>query len=123
MEVVERILEKEQNRTKRKKSPNIDQGLEIHPLKGFITCFSCKRKLGCYASRGKLGKIYLYYTCGNKYCEERFNIPKEEMERSFENFLDTMKIPEKNFILLKGQLLEWWEDHLKEKKSSIPHMQ
>ena len=123
LEVVERILEKEQSRRKRKKSPNIDQGLEKHPLKGFITCFCCERKLGCYASRGKLGKQYWYYTCGNKYCEERFNVGKEVMEQSFEEFLNTMKIPEKSFILLKNQLLEWWEDHRKEQESSIPHMQ
>lgn len=121
--MVERILEKEQSRRKRKKSPNIDQGLEKHPLKGFITCFCCERKLGCYASRGKLGKQYWYYTCGNKYCEERFNVGKEVMEQSFEEFLNTMKIPEKSFILLKNQLLEWWEDHRKEQESSIPHMQ
>lgn len=45
------------------------------------------------------------------------------MEQSFEEFLNTMKIPEKSFILLKNQLLEWWEDHRKEQESSIPHMQ
>lgn len=116
-------MEKEQSRTKTKKSPNIDQSLEKHPLKGFITCFSCKRKLGCYASRGKLGGIYLYYTCGNKYCEQRFNIRKEEMEKSFEELLDTMKIPQKNFSLLKDQIIKWREAHLKEKKTNIPHIQ
>lgn len=44
-------MEKERYKTKKIKSSNIDENLELHPLKGMITCSSCGRKLGCYASR------------------------------------------------------------------------
>ncbi|MGC4129258.1 MAG: zinc ribbon domain-containing protein [Bergeyella sp.] len=106
---MERILEREKNKSIRKRSPNLDAKLELHPLKALVTCTECGRKLGCYASKGN-GGIYHYYTCGNKYCSNRMNIRKEIMEHEFEDLIDQMKTPQEYLTILKNKMLEVWEE-------------
>ncbi len=78
-------MEKEKHKIIKGKSPNFDENLKLHPLKGLITCIECGRKLGCYRSRGK-GGLYHYYNCGNKYCT-RTSVRKEIMETEFKEFI------------------------------------
>jgi len=52
--VIEKILEKEATKPTKGRLPKLDNNLNVHPLKGMITCMGCGRKLGCYTSRGKL---------------------------------------------------------------------
>ena len=108
LDVVTRIINKEKNRSPRKRSPNLDDKLELHPLKGLINCTECDRKLGCYASKGN-GGTYHYYTCGNKYCSNRINIRKEIMESQFEQLINEMKMPHEFIGILKNKLMQEWE--------------
>lgn len=124
LDVVERILKKEMDRSriKRKKSPNFNTDLQAHPLKGFIACTECGRKLGCYASKWN-GGVYHYYTCGNKYCNSRFTIRKEEMEHEFEQFINQMKVPKKHLSIFKSQIMKEWEESKKNKENRLPQIQ
>lgn len=122
LEVIQKIMEKEVSKSKILKSSNLDKNLEIHPLKGLVTCAFCSRKLSCYASHGNGGN-YFYYTCGNKYCPQRINIPKDVMEKQFEAFIDKMKISKKLMIVLKSQMEKWKNGKAKNQLDSIPHIQ
>lgn len=109
--VAEKIIEKEKKlKRPSKKTPNLDENLELHPLKWLITCEGCGRKLGCYKTTKKKTKAeYFYYDCGNKYCEKRQYIPKETMESRFEELVGRMKLPKKVFDVYKSYILEQWE--------------
>lgn len=122
LETAKMIMEKERYKTKKIKSSNIDENLELHPLKGMITCSSCGRKLGCYASRWN-GGVYCYYTCNNKYCTDRISLRKEIIESQFEEFIETMKLPKQVFETLKSYIVEEWNENKKAKSVSIPQMQ
>lgn len=115
-------MEKETRKKTRANSPNLDKNLELHPLKGMITCEGCRRKVGCYASRGN-GGVYYYYTCGNGYCEGRINIRKEVMESEFEEFIDTMKLPKEVFHTFKSYILKERAEKEEKNANNIPQMQ
>ncbi|THV60743.1 zinc ribbon domain-containing protein [Chryseobacterium candidae] len=115
-------MEKETRKKTRVGSPNLDKNLELHPLKGMITCEGCRRKVGCYASRGN-GGVYYYYTCGNGYCEGRINIRKEVMESEFEQFIDKMKLPKEVFDTFKSYILKERAEKEERNTNNIPQMQ
>lgn len=87
-----------------------------------VTCSSCSRKLGCYASRGN-GGIYYYYNCSNKYCTERVNVRKELMEKEFEDFIEQMKLPKSTFKSYQKLILNEWKARKKKDVKSIPQLQ
>lgn len=122
LDTVEKIMGKETRKKTRANSPNLDKNLELHPLKGMITCEGCKRKVGCYASRGN-GGVYYYYTCGNGYCEGRINIRKEVMESEFEQFIEKMKLPKEVFDTFKSYILKERAEKEKREANNIPQMQ
>lgn len=122
LEVIQKIIEKESQKSTIVKSPNIDKNLEIHTLKWMITCSYCGRKLWCYASHWN-GGTYHYYTCGNKYCTQRINIRKDVMEKSFEEYINKMKIPIKLFTLLKSSMQKREAKKVKNQLESIPYIQ
>lgn len=124
LEVVEKILEKETRKEIKMVSPNIDENLKLHPLKGLVTCYSCWRKLGCYkTTKKKSNTEYFYYDCGNKYCEKRQYIPKETMESIFEEFIGSMEIPKQVFDTFKNYILEEWESEKHMEVKSIAQIQ
>lgn len=122
LDTAEKILEKENQKPKKIKASNIDENLELHPLKGMITCTSCGRKLGCYASKWN-GGVYFYYSCSNKYCDDRINIRKEVIESQFEEFIEKMKLPKEVFDTFKTYILEERKENKESIAVSIPQMQ
>lgn len=107
LEVVQKILERETRKAVKVSSPNFDENLKLHPLKGLVTCTGCGRKLGCYkTTKKKTGAEYYYYDCGNKYCEWRQYIPKEIMESWFEQFIRRMTLPQQIFDTYKNYIIE-----------------
>ncbi len=123
LEIVKRIFEREnQINDKKKKSPNIDENLELHPLKGLITCPWCGRKPWCYGSVWNWWQ-YFYYNCGNKYCKERLSMPKNDMEQEFKDFIAKMKVPKWVFTLFKEIVLKKREERKKTLSDSMPQLQ
>lgn len=122
LDTVNKILEKEATKIKKIRTSNVEANQEINILHGMITCCGCGKKLGCYDSRGN-GGVYSYYTCNNKYCEERMNAPKELMEKQFEELIETMKLPKQVFDTFKAYILEERNENKKSKTTSIPQMQ
>ena len=71
-----------------------------HPMRWVITCQWCKRK---FTSRNtskmvwpkwdKKKKLYPFYWCNNKDCDQRINVNKEKLEEDFSSFLEQMKLP------------------------------
>lgn len=123
LEVIERIIEKENHKISKWKSPNFDDNLKKHPLKWMITCTWCGRKFGCYASRGKKGGIYYYYECGNKYCDKRIYVRKELMESEFEQFIWKMKLPKSVYDLYKSTIINEREKITNTKTYNLPQIQ
>ncbi len=58
------------------------------PLRGFLDCPRCGKKLCGSGSRGKSGRIHFYYHC-LKGCKER--VKAHEVNAAFSNFLSTLK--------------------------------
>lgn len=63
------------------------------PLRNFVICSHCGRKLTGAWSRGKKGKKYPYYKCQTNGCS--LNIRKQDLEKKFYEYLtDLQPIPE-----------------------------
>lgn len=122
LEVVEKIMKKESAKPTQNRLPNLDDNLNIHPLKGMITCMVCGRKLGCYPSKGN-GGVYYYYHCSNKYCPDRINVRKEVAEKEFEELIETMKLPKSLFRLYQSFLINERKNLKESEVKSIPQQQ
>ena len=122
LDTVEKIMEKEANKIKKVRSSNLNVDKELHVLHKMITCIGCGRKLGCYASRWN-GGVYYYYTCNNKYCSDRVAVRKDVIEKQFEEFIETMKLPKQLFDTLKSYILEERKENKQKKSNSLPKMQ
>ena len=122
LEVIEKIMEKEIGKKPNSRSPNLDENLKIHPLKWLVTCYGCRRKLGCYASRWN-GGIYYYYNCANKYCLDKTNVRKEVLESEFENLLEKMKLSQWVFDTFKSNFLNEWKEKKETQSQNLPQLQ
>ena len=75
------------------------------PLRG-LKCGHCGHSMTGGWTRGKLGKRYAYYSCGNSNCEARKSISKKEFEGQFTNFLLRLTPRQEQLDLLKEILVE-----------------
>jgi DNA invertase Pin-like site-specific DNA recombinase len=69
------------------------------PLRGFLCCSICGKKLTASNSRGRRGVLYPYYHC-SKGCAERHKA--ELVNSSFENLLSEIKFKSKRLDFLAG---------------------
>jgi site-specific DNA recombinase len=67
------------------------------PLRGVARCRSCQRYLTGGFSKGR-SRLYAYYCCGNRNCQERKSYPVQRVNDDFELLLDQ--------IALKPELME-----------------
>ncbi|HAS38977.1 MAG TPA: hypothetical protein DCS93_00795 [Microscillaceae bacterium] len=63
------------------------------PLKDFMHCGHCERKLTGYWSKGRNAK-YPYYGCANKKDPHRFQVPRKKLTEEFQEFLEKITVPE-----------------------------
>jgi DNA invertase Pin-like site-specific DNA recombinase len=80
---------------------------EDFPLKGFLFCHKCGRKLTAGWSKGRHGVKYGYYHCPTKGCS--VNLRKETLETIFPAHLQSIQ-PKREFIaLFEAILLDTWK--------------
>ncbi|TZF93716.1 hypothetical protein FW781_18675 [Chryseobacterium panacisoli] len=71
-------------KSKRKQNESKLQSKLLFPLRGFINCPFCRRKLTGSTSQGKIKK-YGYYHCSTSKCKGRFKA--DFLEKSYESLL------------------------------------
>ena len=96
-----------------------------HPLRWVITCSDCKRK---FTSRNtskmvwpkwnKKKKLYPFYWCNNKDCNNRMNVKKDTLEQEFTQFLTDMTLP-KGILALISTIFDQAREESKKDKSKI----
>lgn len=75
------------------------------PLRGYVTCAACGRKLTGSWNKGRT-KSYANYSCMKKGCQLRYkSIPKSELETAFQTLLENVK-PEKELLQLATAVFE-----------------
>mgnify|MGYP000582268921 CR=1 FL=1 len=68
-----------------------------YPLRGFINCYYCKKKLTACKSRGRWGGQYHKYYCSNKKCELRNmtgiikSVSRDDLHNEFKSLLNTFR--------------------------------
>jgi site-specific DNA recombinase len=73
------------------------------PLRG-VRCMNCNYSISGGWTRGKTGKRYAYYCCGNVNCSVRKSISKEEFENGFTHFLNELMPITEHVSLLREVL-------------------
>jgi DNA invertase Pin-like site-specific DNA recombinase len=84
---------------------------EDFPLRRCLQCGSCGGTLtGCW-SKGKSGKKYAYYICGNKVC--RKNFARDAVEEAFMDFLQTSGVLRREAMKLLRVIVKqvWAAEH------------
>ena len=100
---------------KKRKHPAVHTAREELPLRGFLLCNKCGKKLTGSSSRGK-GGLYFYYHCTSQ-CGER-----HRAEIANEDFIDELKkiTPnEENIILFETIVADYYNITGKSKKVSV----
>jgi len=100
----------------RRRQRGIMQSMKpLFPLRGFLTCPDCTRRLTGSISKGRSSK-YRYYHCYSPKCKVRFRA--EELEKEYEKHLKNMKVvpgvvelfklilEDENILTVKNGLLE-----------------
>ncbi|MGE0108770.1 MAG: recombinase family protein [Bdellovibrionales bacterium] len=91
------------------KTPARPEVEEDFPLRGFVSCASCRQLLTACWSQGRKLK-YPYYHCFNPDCPEyKKSIRKEKMETQFEELLEDIQPSEDMFQLVVSMLRNTWE--------------
>lgn len=62
------------------------------PLKDFLYCGHCYKKLTGYWSKGRNAK-YPYYGCANKKDPQRFQVRRQKLKAEFQDFLKSFTLP------------------------------
>lgn len=89
------------------------------PLRGFLTCPQCGRKLTGSASKGRHGGKFFYYHCA-KGCKERKNA--KEANQLFLNILGAIKLNPASIDLFRATLKELLQGNNKQKNIDIGHL-
>jgi site-specific DNA recombinase len=76
---------------KKKKLSRLNTRIENLPLRGFLTCAKCGKKLTGSNSKSRSGSLHSYYHCQNN-CKERFRADKAN--EVFTEYLKTFQICE-----------------------------
>jgi len=84
--------------SKRRQSGRKERTKPLFPLRGFLTCPMCARRLTGSVSKGR-NKRYRYYHCYSSKCKARFKA--EELEKSYEKHLGRMIVTPGVFELFK----------------------
>lgn len=87
---------------------------EVFPLRNEVKCAFCLRPLTGGPSKGKMGKIYYYYRCYNKNCDNLKSINKDDIHESFLGFVKSFTPSERSLCTLRKALMNSWEHRYKE---------
>ena len=89
---------------------------EEFPLRRFIKCDNCGKSLTGSFSRGR-NEHYPYYHCPNKECDKHVSARRELLESLFISTLKQFTLSPIQNKLLRGTLLEKWEEGRQEMES------
>lgn len=88
---------------------------EDFPLRGFVLGDDCGQPMTSSWSKGR-SKHYPYYLCDTKGCEsERRSIPRDKVEGSFAEILQSLQPTRQIFALAKAMFKEAWNVRMGEK--------
>ncbi len=83
-----------------------------YPYKQYVLCPLCRNPFLGSPSRGKLGKYYPAYHCGNKNNEKRnhkyYRIPTEDFEKTIEGFVKKVRFSDKFISNFEQNFLKNW---------------
>ncbi|WP_432280468.1 recombinase family protein [Tropicimonas omnivorans] len=93
------------------------------PLRGFIVCADCGSPLTSYWAANRKKVRYPYYECHKKGCpSHRKAIPREKLEREFENYLRRLEPSADIVVAARAMLKDMWDGrraHLATRRKSI----
>jgi len=82
------------------------------PLKGFVLCASCGKKLTAGFVKGRKGEKYALYWCFSKECSAKVYVNRDEIEKAFVGLLGMM-VPTQEFINQLPQIAKiYWSKRL-----------
>lgn len=89
-------------------------------LRGAIACDGCGKAMTAGYAKGKMGKLYAYYWCQQKGCDQRSKtISRDKLESEFVGLLKTVE-PSPALLDLAVQMLkDLWERQSKETESRL----
>ena len=89
------------------------------PLRGFVRCGQCQKKITASKSTGRRGKKYAYYHHSTKdKCPLCRSIPKPIFEQMFIEYLDSLTPNEEYLVLFKQAVMDIWQSNYKQFNSS-----
>lgn len=83
------------------------------PLRRFVTCSVCGKKLTGSKSTGRKGKRYPYYHHHKQDCSIATSVAKETLEQNFVEYLDALSPRIKNEIMFREVVLDVWQTNFK----------
>ena len=89
-------------------APTRKDAMEDFPLRGAVSCALCDTPLTAGWCKGKYKK-YPYYFCRNKDCEMSGTIPRDKIERDFEELLKGIQPSETVFAIFRTMFKDCWE--------------
>lgn len=81
------------------------------PLRGFVKCTNCQRKLTASAPKGRT-KRYEYYHHGAHRCEVSRNVAKIDLELKFKHKLGKFEPNPEYLPIVKAAILDQWQERL-----------
>ena len=109
--VTTELYEKANNVASFQKDIEHSQMTELFPLKGFITCELCKRKLTGSFSKGRTKK-YGYYRSLNDGCETK--VRKERLEEMFIERLSEISVDPQYWKFIEAVFKDVWKERTKD---------
>ncbi len=80
------------------------------PLRGFLLCDECGRRLTACWAQSHTGKKYPYYLCHHRSCARKGkSIPRDQIERQFEELLKRLTPARTTLELARSMFKEAWE--------------
>ena len=86
---------------------DIDLGF---PLRGFVECAVCGRKLTSCWSQSGTGRLYPYYLCQYRSCPEKGkSVPRDKLEGQFEALLQSIEPDAATLEVAEGVFRDAWD--------------
>ncbi len=80
------------------------------PLRGFLVCSKCGRKITSCWSRSGTGRRYPYYLCQYRSCSEKGkSVQRDKVEKQFETLLQSLEPDEVTFAIADKIFRDAWE--------------
>ncbi len=93
-------------------APTRIDAAEEFPLRGFVTCGCCGHPLTAYSAKGR-NKLYPYYECFNKGCDERRrSIRRDVLETEFEALLKQMRPAAGIMSTFAAMIRDIWDNRI-----------